>query len=409
MGRRSRKPSPPEAVEAAAVPAPGAPAPILDWRRFQGRPLRVNEGPFVCEICRLPIINGQIHRRTRVGQNVLRVHEDCAGPWCEAQNKLGALRDVKTAHRRRRVVKDLSGLPEAMGKLKSENDEKYRCFLLWAMQHPDLRATTHVARATARNMNTVRRWSREYGWAERVKGLPRSDAVAVDVYRRLFWAGPHAVREIPEVADYVRVPLGHPSPSTSLPPDPSRPVSATDGVPPLSPSPGSVVSGAAMAVVPEEDVRPPGDPKARADDVAAAIARRRAHRLTVREAYARVANDALGHIATAIASGKARVAVSDLPSLYRFQRELEADEDTARLAADEVRSSGPTISESFRVKRARSTGGDVIEAVWEDLQEVGTIVSALRTARAAGRDVSVETIRPVIDASELEEPGEEPG
>ena len=64
---------------------------------------------------------------------------------------------------------------------------------------------------------------------------------------------------------------------------------------------------------------------------------------------------------------------------------LEARQELANWLAtqDERQMEMRAGVESARMKYARETGGDLVEAMWQDLQEIQTILSALRTTRDA--------------------------
>ena len=60
--------------------------------------------------------------------------------------------------------------------------------------------------------------------------------------------------------------------------------------------------------------------------------------------------------------------------------------------------------ESARMKHARETGGDLVEAMWQDLQEIQTILSALRTTRDAQPEMVAQSYSELKKRAENAEP-----
>ena len=72
-----------------------------------------------------------------------------------------------------------------------------------------------------------------------------------------------------------------------------------------------------------------------------------------------------------------KVTVRDIPVL------LQCRERLVQIAAGDTSAGPGAVVESARVQHAKATGGDVVEALWDDVQDLGIILGALRSRRDA--------------------------
>lgn len=226
-----------------------------------------------------------------------------------------------------------------------EPDRQHRALLLYGMQHPAKRSMRCVARAVAADESTVRAWAYKWDWDGRTRELD-GELHAVALYRA-FYMPHHGAKEIPEVSDRMAVPLTA-SPRTRQP-DPE--------------------------VI--EDVR-------KAETVVREeIGRRARQERTVRDKHLSLIDASLGYIVKQMTDGKIRAALSDIPTLLKVRQILDGEVSEANLG-------GMQAIESVRVRAARNAGGDLLEAVDQDLVELRVVIDALKTRRAEGAPVEIE-------------------
>lgn len=245
-------------------------------------------------------------------------------------------------------------------KWKGEQAHVHRAMLLWMMQrpgsHPALsRSLRATARAVGRSEGCIRDWSRTHKWEERSRSVPDCEAEAVALYRQLYLQD-YGEAELPEIASRVVVPM-HPDNS------------ADQAI-----SQAKQVSTAAQRV--EQAVL---------QDVAE---RRKVERQKV-ERFRGLVDAALGETARLLTERKLSLTARDIPSLLNARQGL-----TDWLNANDDRHiEGQKVVESARVKHAKDVGGDVLEAVWEDVHEIRTILAVLRTKRDTDTSTIHETFR----------------
>jgi hypothetical protein len=230
---------------------------------------------------------------------------------------------------------------------KNEKHIQHRGLLLYAMQHPDKRSVRCVARAIGRPESTLRGWIKTRDWFDR-SSAANAENDAVSIYRRLYLKK-YGHIELPEVKINVVVPLS----------------TVQKGDPPESPATAAV--RAADAKVEHE------------------ILRRETNERQLRDNHIQLIDGALGYVVGEMKAGRIRATLRDIPTLFEARRIL-IDDGTAE--------SGVIAQESVRVRTTREAGGDVLEAVWEDIEELRVIIGALRTREAE----KIETATPSLVA-----------
>ena len=212
---------------------------------------------------------------------------------------------------------------------KNEKHIQHRAILLYAMQHPDKRSLRRVSRAVGRPESTLRGWIKSRDWHDR-SSAPNAEDAAVKIYRRLYLKKFGHI-ELPEVRVNVAVPL-----STITKGDPAE----------------SSANAAVRAV----------DAKIEHE-----IVRRSTNEQKVRDKHMGLVDGALGYVVNEMKAGRIRATLRDIPTLLEARRIIVDDQDAEK---------GVMVQETVRV---RTTRGDFLEAVWEDLEELRVIVGALRT------------------------------
>lgn len=215
----------------------------------------------------------------------------------------------------------------------------HRALLLVAMQHPDHRSLRCAARALSKGEATLRGWSKTGEWTERMKA-PETEIVAVSMYRRLYLAQ-FGATEVPEVARNVVVPM-----------------SATLGK--QDPPPREV----------ENDLR------AADQTVRKEILRRREAEQSLRAKHVRLVDAGLGYVVSQLEAGSIRASLRDIPTLLEVRAKLSGE-------GSEASTPGSSLAvESVRVRLTREAGGDLLDAMAQDVDELRMILDALRTRRS---------------------------
>lgn len=247
---------------------------------------------------------------------------------------------------------------DKLDRWKGEHEIVHRAMLLWVMQRPGpnpaiSRSIRAAARAVGRSEACLRDWSRTHRWEQRAASEPDAESAAVALYRT-FYLKDFGETELPVVSSRVVVPL---QPNSS----------ADEAI-----SQARQVSTAAQRV--EQAV---------IEDV---MARRKAERTKV-EQFRGLVDAALGETARLLKEKKLHLTAKDIPSLLAARHTL-----TEWLTShDDRQVETRQAVESARVKHAKDVGGDLVEAVWQDLEELRTILGVLRTRRDEGDGVQVRS------------------
>ena len=217
--------------------------------------------------------------------------------------------------------------PSPLGRKKGESEVAHRALLLYGMQTPKKRNMRATARAIDRSNSTVRGYSKTWDWDSRLEG-PTRDAEAQQLYRQLYF-DQVGMAEIAMIEKNIVAPI-------SVMGNTPRPVADTiqRTIEETKPKKSTVF---------EEEVK-------------------RKHLALV--------DAGIGYIAQGLKAGDIRRSLRDLPLLMQLRRELtgEANKDNEK--------ANPVI-ESARVRYAKSVGGDIVEAMYEDAQELVAILGAL--------------------------------
>lgn len=226
-----------------------------------------------------------------------------------------------------------------------EHEKAHRAFLLWMMQDPGKRSIRAAAHAVGYSDAMLRKWAVLHKWAEREMAIGAgADALAARYYSTHY----HHVRKGKEVDQFVqgRMAIQYLGPDASAP---------------------GLASGPPLAVP------VPMSSKSRAIELHGDI---HEDRVVKRKKQLHMVLDAaVVRIQESITKNKMRYSVSDLVTVTKLRRELEAGSMGAQ-------TSNP-MATSIRVEKAAAEGGDILAALAEDHDELGLILATLATATEA--------------------------
>ena len=221
-----------------------------------------------------------------------------------------------------------------MGRLAGESVPAHRSFLLWAMQSDGHRQMVTVARAVNRSSPTLNSMRKRWMWEKRVEARG-SESLAQALYKRLYF-NKLGMTEITMVQKNIHAPV------TAFT---SAPKTIMEGV--------------------EKSMRsaPTGDASTFTKEV------QRKHLVLL--------DAAIGYIAQGIKNGDLRRSLRDLPVLIQLRNELNGE-------ASSGGSGAALVVDSVRVSEAKLSGGDLVEAMYQDSIEVVAILEALRCRGKSG-------------------------
>lgn len=227
----------------------------------------------------------------------------------------------------------------ALEKQRGESTKAYRSFLLWCMQAAAEREVSCVARAVGGGKSTIYEFVKRWKWEERGKQDLTSDIKAQAIYRELFFKD-YGMSEISCVEKNI-----------------AGPVSVTGT------TPRSVTESVNVAVA-----------KTKSKNV---------FEKEVQRKHLMLIDAAIGYIAQGIKEGDIRRTLRDLPTLLALRKELTDDGGQ--------KESNRLISESARVKDAKANNEDIVEAMFEDAQEITAVLGSLRMRGKSQLQLEKET------------------
>lgn len=236
---------------------------------------------------------------------------------------------------------------DTLERWKGEHEIVHRAMLLWVMQHPGPNSTISrsiraAAKAIGRAEGSLRDWHRTHRWEQRAAAHPEAESQALAIYRKLYLQD-FGESELSVVASRVIVPLHETG------------------------------SGAVISQARAESTAAARVERAVIEDV---LIRRKQERVKV-EQFRALVDAALGETARLLKDKKLHLTAKDIPSLLTARHTL-----TEWLTShDDRQIETRQAVESARVKHAKETGRDVLDAVWQDLDELRTILGVLRVRR----------------------------
>ncbi len=227
-----------------------------------------------------------------------------------------------------------------LSRRKKESEVAHRSFLLWAMQLPEKRNVSLTSRAIDRSEATLREFKKRWEWADRASDIT-SDAVAQSLYRKLY-VKKFGTTSLEVIEHNIATPISK-----------------------IGTVPKSVAEIVQKTIKTQKMEAKKKDPEE-----------------VMRQKHVGLIDAAIGYIAAGLRDGDVKVNLRDIPLLIQTRNQL--------LQIDEKNSSPELILESVRVRQAKDTGGDVVEAMIEDAEELTMILKSLRLAKRNEDYVQVE-------------------
>jgi len=244
-----------------------------------------------------------------------------------------------------------------------ERHNWHRALLLYAMQHEGKaisnisRSRAAVGRAMGVSVVSVSTWAIRWRWLDRINNVQDAEGVAVAMYRTLYMEM-HGKNELPHVMNNIIVPMTVTARANDL-----RVESTAD----------DIIQKAKLKA--ESAVRAE-------EAVMATITERRKKEREKVEQYRGLLDATIGESARLLKERRLKMTAKDIPVLIAARQEL-----TQWLAQQDDRHlENHGGVESARLKHARDTGKDLVEAMWQDLEEMRTILSTMRTSRDAANE-----------------------
>ena len=214
---------------------------------------------------------------------------------------------------------------------KKESEIAHRSFLLWAMQMPNKRNVRLTARASNRSEATLRDFKRRWEWVERASDLT-SDVEAQTMYRKLY-VSKVGTKEVEVVEKNIATPISK-----------------------IGTVPRSVAQIVDKTIKHQERELKKKDPEEE-----------------MRRKHVGLIDAAIGYIAAGIRDGDVKANIRDIPLLIQMRNMI--------LKLEDANKTPQIVLESLRVRQAKETGGDIIEAMIEDAEELLMILKSVRIAK----------------------------
>jgi len=213
-------------------------------------------------------------------------------------------------------------------KQEGERDIEHRAFLLWAMQSRARRNMRAISRAIGRSHTSITNYVAKNNWKGRVKSVT-DEAEAQALYRTLYMPE-FGLHEIAAIQQYIATPM------------------STNGT---------------MARGIGESVQKAIDTTTKKID--------KVHEKEVQRKHIMLLDAAIGYIAQGLKEGDMKRQIRDLPTLINLRNQIAE-------IGTKAKNGNTVIYESVRVKSAKETGGDIVEAMYEDAKELTAILGSLQ-------------------------------
>lgn len=221
-----------------------------------------------------------------------------------------------------------------MALLDKEKKRQHRAFLLYAMCAAKKRSMRLISKAVGVSTPTIADWKKKFKWADRmISAGPAHDAIAQKMYQDLYFEE-IGMREIAMVE--------------------KRIVNVQSVVATTTKEIGSAASAAV-----KDSLDQINSDKASTvfDD-------------EMKARHLDLVDRSIQYISDALLSGEVKVTLKDLPAMLELRDDINGK-------AKEGDKKGSIIIETIRVKDAKASGGDLIDAMLSDSQELVAIFTAL--------------------------------
>lgn len=216
-----------------------------------------------------------------------------------------------------------------LARLETEPEIAHRALLLFGMQTPTKRNKRATSRAIDKANSTLHGYVSKYNWEDRLSG-PTVEAEAQALYRRLYF-DQVGMKEIAMIEENILAPI-------------------------------SVVGNT---------TRPIADTIQRTIEATKPKAKSTVFEEEIKRKHLALVDAGIGYIAQGLKSGDLKRSLRDLPLLMTLRREITG------FGKEENDNNGLAMVESARMRYAKSTGGDIVQAMHEDAQELCAILGAL--------------------------------
>ena len=244
------------------------------------------------------------------------------------------------------MLEEQNGTQEAsekrsLQKVGGEGDNAHRALLLYAMCSPKKRSLRAVSRAMGLSAPTISEYKKRWGWEERMdsEGLTL-ESKAQELYRVLYTSS-QGMREVSVIQDRIITPI-------------------------------SVVGNTPRGVADTVELAIKNTEKPAASEFDK----------EVKSKHLMLIDAAIAYVAKSLKHGDIKASFRDLPMLISLRDELIDDGKT--------QISERKLLESIRVRDAKSLGGDIVEAMFEDSLEITSVLRSLTSRNKAPREGALQ-------------------
>jgi len=221
-----------------------------------------------------------------------------------------------------------------MAIIDGETAKHHRAFLLYAMQAPKKRSMRATGQAVGCSTPSISDWKKKFNWADRMLNAgPAHDSIAQRTYHELYFEE-MGMREIAVVE--------------------KRIVNVQSIVSTTTKEIGTAVQD---TVKESKELINQDRKETRFDE-------------QMKARHLDLVDRSIQYISDALLSGDVKVTLKDLPTMLELRDNLTGKEK-------ENENKGSVIIETIRVKDAKANGGDLIDAMLADSQELVAIFTAL--------------------------------
>ena len=217
-----------------------------------------------------------------------------------------------------------------MSKQVGEKAIQHRAFLLWAMQSKEQgRSKNKVAKTVGVSATSINNWQKRWDWEERAKNIT-AETEAHQIYKKIYF---------PEIGNTELMAMEE---NISLPKaEKERKVVQASVAETLKENLEETEKKAAVLLEKET---------------------KRKHMMLI--------DAALGYVAQGIKDGEIKRTLRDIPMLLEMREKMSSNTSANPNAI---------VVESIRVRDAKANNGDIIEAMYQDAEEISAILGALRS------------------------------
>lgn len=218
--------------------------------------------------------------------------------------------------------------------MDGEKARQHRAILLYAMQAPNKRSMRATAQAVGVSTPTISEWKKKFVWSDRILNTgPAHDSIAQRTYQELYFED-LGMREIAVVEKRIV------------------------NVQSIASTTTKEIGTAVQETVKESQELINQDRKETRFDE------------QMKARHLDLVDRSIQYISDALLSGDVKVTLKDLPTMLELRDNLTGK-------AKENENKGSVIIETIRVKDAKANGGDLIDAMLADSQELVAIFTAL--------------------------------